>query len=307
METDIKTERILNLYDSLLSGKSINLHEEVNRTGVSERSIKRDIAEIRNHLENSSINGGCYKELVYDRKDNCYYLTENGRRTINHKEIYAMSKILMGSKGLSKKEMERAVYILLNYCEEDKKRKEIKNFIANEIHYYRGPSHGKILIDHIWEIAEAVEYKKKLKIRYTRLEGHRKVERILKPLGILFSEYYFYMLAFIDGIEKKDLSPTIYRVDRIENIEVLEENFQSSYSEKFSEQKFRERTPMMWGGTVQRLKFWYKGPALDVVLDKIPTAKVINKQEGNYLLSAEVVGVGAEMWLRSQGELVEIV
>ena len=56
----------------------------------------------------------------------------------------------------------------------------------------------------------------------------------------------------------------------------------------------------MWGGEMKRLKFWCNDLALDAVLDKIPTAKVIEKENEKYLISAEVVGNGAEIWLKGQ-------
>ena len=68
---------------------------------------------------------------------------------------------------------------------------------------------------------------------------------------MLFSEYYFYMLAIIDGVPSeysKTSTPTIYRIDRIEKLEVLDEHFKIPYSERFKEQEFRNKTPLMWVG-----------------------------------------------------------
>ena len=54
------------------------------------------------------------------------------------------------------------------------------------------------------------------------------VERKLKPVAIMFSEYYFYVTAFISDEEiKKDFEvlndsfPTIYRIDRIRELKIL--------------------------------------------------------------------------------------
>ena len=80
-----------------------------------------------------------------------------------------------------------------------------------------------------------------------------------------------------------------------------------SYSEKFEEQKFRDSIPLMFGGDTYRIKFWYSGPSLEAVLDRIPTAKVVKEEMGRWLLSAEVIGKGAEMWLNSQGEMITII
>lgn len=48
----------------------------------------------------------------------------------------------------------------------------------------------------------------------------------------MFSEYYFYITAFIDDEEVikdfdviNDSFPTIYRIDRIKNLKVLDEKF----------------------------------------------------------------------------------
>lgn len=103
------------------------------------------------------------------------------------------------------------------------------------------------------------------------------------------------------------MNPTIYRIDRIQDMEVLEEHFKVSYSEKFEEQKFRDSIPLMFGGDTHRIKFWYSGPSLEAVLDRIPTAKVVKEEMGRWLLSAEVIGKGAEMWLNSQGEMITII
>ena len=120
---------------------------------------------------------------------------------------------------------------------------------------------------------------------------------------MMFSEYYFYLLAYIKGIREeksKKLNPTIYRIDRIQDVKVLDEHFNIPYSEKFEEQRFRDSAPLMFGGDMHRLKFWYSGPSLEAVLDKIPTTRVIKEEDGRWLLSAEVIGDGAEMWMRGQ-------
>lgn len=55
---------------------------------------------------------------------------------------------------------------------------------------------------------------------YKRIKDKSIVKRRLKPVAIMFSEYYFYLTAFIDDPkvradfdEKDDPFPTIYRID----------------------------------------------------------------------------------------------
>ena len=63
----------------------------------------------------------------------------------------------------------------------------------------------------------------------------------------------------------------------------------------------------MYGGKLERIKFRYKGQSLEAVLDRLPTAKVLSHDENGWVVSAEVFGKGIDMWLRSQGELVEVI
>lgn len=185
---------------------------------------------------------------------------------------------------------------------------ELKKLVANEMLNYHGPMHGKELRKKIRTIAEAVNHHYLLKICYSRLKVPNEVERVVKPIGILFSEYYFYLLAYIKCEEEnnKKQSPTIYRIDRIISAGIQKEHFRVDNSWKFDEYQFREQIPFMFGGEIKNLKFWYSGPSLESIQDKIPTVKIIENKDGRYLLSAQVIGDGAEMWLRSQGKYIEL-
>lgn len=139
------------------------------------------------------------------------------------------------------------------------------------------------------------------------------MRRKLKPVAILFSEYYFYLTAFIDDKEVQenfdvlnDAFPTIYRLDRIKKLKLLDEKFHIPYSSRFEEGEFRKRIQFMYGGKLQKVKFEYSGTDVDAVLDRLPTARIIKEEDGRYVIEAEVFGKGIEMWLRSQGENVKI-
>ena len=73
------------------------------------------------------------------------------------------------------------------------------------------------------------------------------------------------------------------------------------------EGEFRKRVQFMYGGKLQKIMFWYKGPSVEAVLDRLPTAKILQHNGNGYLISAEVFGKGINMWLRSQGDMVKVV
>ena len=51
-----KIERVLGIYTKLLNGYIVNKAAEVNEYGVNERSIQRDVDDIRNYLELEAVN-----------------------------------------------------------------------------------------------------------------------------------------------------------------------------------------------------------------------------------------------------------
>ena len=57
----------------------------------------------------------------------------------------------------------------------------------------------------------------------------------------------------------------------------------------------------------QKVKFKYSGLDIDAVLDRLPTARILDEEDGVYTVSAEVFGKGIDMWIRSQGENVQMI
>lgn len=89
---------------------------------------------------------------------------------------------------------------------------------------------------------------------------------------------------------------------------ILREHFSIPYKDRFEEGEFRKRIQFMYGGKLQKIRFEYRGGSLEAVLDRIPTAVIEseNKEQGTYIISAEVFGMGINRWIRSQGDDVRI-
>ena len=62
-----KIERILGIYTKLLSGNIVNKLKEAQEYGVNERTIQRDIEDIRSYMETEAERTGCINSVVYDR------------------------------------------------------------------------------------------------------------------------------------------------------------------------------------------------------------------------------------------------
>ena len=191
---------------------------------------------------------------------------------------------------------------------------QVKDLISNERFHYVEPQHGRKFIESLWEIGTAIENHNLMEITYCRTHGGETRVRTIEPVGILFSEYYFYLAAFIEGIDKdkhfqnpQDNSPTIYRIDRIQNYKTLDRHFAQRYTDRFQEGEMRKRIQFMYGGELQTIRFEYTGPSLESVLDRLPTAKVLQVTEKGWIVEAEVFGTGINMWVRSQGDYIKII
>lgn len=305
----MKNQRILDIYLRLLNNKEVNRKKLAFEYGVSERSIHRDISDLRNFL----ISTNNLSEIIYDDKINGYILRNEDNQKLTNNEILAVCKILLDSRAFLKDEMLGIIDKLIKQCIPRESYLQVSKLIENEKFHYIELNHKKRFLDRLWEIGEAVQKHLKIEIEYVRID-ETVVKRKILPVGIMFSEYYFYVLAHIDGIDKEkyfqnkdDVFPTIYRIDRIKKFKVLEEHFPIPYKDRFEEGEFRKRVQFMTGGRLRKINFKYFGKSLEAVLDKIPTAEVVDKIENGYLISAEIFGNGIDKWILSQGKDIEIV
>ena len=302
---EAKSARLLAIYARLLSGEGLNRVALAGEYGVAVRSIQRDIESLRCFLAEQRLP----QDVVYDRRERAYKLVNSVPRGLSNSEILAVCKILLESRSMRRDEMMPILDKLIDCCVPEESKRAVTELIANEKHHYVEPHHGKHILDGLWEIGQAVKHRQVMEITYERMKEPRLVSRRVQPVGLMFSEYYFYLTAFLedrtDFENPDDLFPTIYRLDRIKSFQVLNEHFVVPYRGRFEEGEFRKRVQFMYGGKLQTVKFVYTRPSIESVLDRLPTAEILEEQDGGYTVQAEVFGKGIEMWLRSQGDYIE--
>lgn len=309
-----KTERVLGIYTKLMRGDLVNKAREAKEYGVDERSIQRDIDAIRNFLDRNIEETGMMNSILYDRTKKGYRMQQTYKIKLTNSEILAICKILLDSRAFTKKEMEEMLHKLIECCVPQENQRMVTDLIRNEAFHYIEPRHKTVFIDKMWQLGQAIQQCRCVEIEYLRTKDKAIVKRKVRPVAIMFSEYYFYLTAFIDDDKLRehfdvinDSFPTIYRIDRIRKMTVLDEHFHIPYSSRFEEGEFRKRIQFMYGGRLQKIKFRYSGSSVEAVLDRMPTAQILDEQDGVYTITAEVFGKGIDMWLRSQGDAVEVV
>lgn len=301
-----KAARLLEIYARLIRGDVLSKMELGTQYRISKRSIQRDMEALRAFIANQNLG----QDVVYDYKHRGYRLIQTNPRGLSNSEILAVCKILLESRSLRKDEMLPILDKLVDCAVPEPNKKLIGELIANETFHYIQPHHNKLVLDNLWALGEAVRHQQVVEIEYTRLKDHELVKRRVQPVGIMFSEYYFYLTAFLEDKSHfenpDDLFPTIYRVDRIAAFKVLDEHFRVPYRDRFEEGEFRKRVQFMYGGRLQHIKFRYTGPSIEAVLDRLPTARILDQDNEGWTVEAEVFGKGIEMWVRSQGEYIQL-
>lgn len=309
-EESFKSSRLLYMYSCLLEGELLNKSDLSKKFNVTPRSVQRDIDTLRYFLDGEKKG----RQIVYDARQKGYRIIEKSEKLLSNSEVFAVCKILLESRSMIRSEMEPILDKLVACCTPSSSRRDVQDLLANEKYHYIEPHHGAEVLPLIWQLGSAIKSCKEIDISYRRLKGQKEVFRRVLPVGIMFSEYYFYLIAYIKDIDKEkhfenpdDNFPTIYRVDRITSVTISETHFSIPYRDRFEEGEFRKRVQFMYGGRLQTVKFKYCGPSVEAVLDRLPSANIVEKQSDGWIISAEVFGKGIEMWLRSQGEYIEAV
>lgn len=110
---DKKVERVISLYNRVVDGEVLVKSDEAARYGVNERSIQRDIDDIRAYFANDPESS---RELIYDRTKKGYVLVQNSKNSLTNSEILTVCKILLESRSLMKEEMYPIIDKLLQRC-----------------------------------------------------------------------------------------------------------------------------------------------------------------------------------------------
>ena len=286
--------RLLNIYERMNKGEAVNKKQLALDFNVSPKTIQRDIDDLRiyiaeTHYTESDIS------IKYDKSGDCYRLVRLEREWLTNEEALALCKILLESRAFVKDELSTLIEkLIMQIAPSD--RSIAENIIRNEYFNYVPLRHGKKLLEPIWLLSQFITDHKVISFSYNRQDGKESFKTV-KPVSIMFSEFYFYLIAF--SIESDTDHPIIFRIDRIKNLKPTGEKFFVPYKDRFDEGEFRKRIQFMYSGELKTVTFEYSG-VLEAILDRLPTAKVLSESDGVYTIRAESYGDGIFMWLRSQ-------
>lgn len=297
-----KQYRVLEIFFRCLRGEEISVRELANEYNVSTKSITRSINELKAFLaDHRELVGN--SEMQYSYSDKCYRLYMD--EFLTNKELFALVEVMIGARAFSKIELLAMIDKLKNFTTPDA-RPKINELLRKELYHYPEVNHDcESVQDNLWEIVNCITERKEISIEYYRTD-RKLVTHRLRPASVMFTDYYFYLIAF--RADDKTDKPYYFRIDRIKKITIHRKKAGAFDKPDFDEGLLRKRSLFMWPGKLQTIRFEFCGPSVQAALDKLPTARIIERLGKNkYLVEAEVYGDGIKMWLLSQGTWVKVI
>lgn len=301
-----KTERIYRIFEMfqrLKEGKAISKADCAKEFSVDMKTIQRDIQLLKNIITEY------YQaeiSLEYSAKMYKYYLSRNlsKKEFLNQEAALLILTVLLHSRCIPREELNEILEIILEQCKKEDAR-QIREVIGNELYHYEPVKHNKLIEAILWDMGIAKTKQYPIEILYKKVRSEVAKKIVIFPLGIMFSEMYFYVLAQIKGTVNN--VPIPFRVDRIEDYKIIDtEHFRIDYPKRLQEGEFRKKVQLMNIGELTKVKFKFWGKSLEAILDIFPNAKVLEENKDYAILVVEIFTKGAKMKLLSQAQYLEV-
>ena len=302
MEKTDRSIRLLKMFDMLQRGAELSSRELQNQFGITAKSVQRDIEELCMYIADN-YNQSNVDNIEYSRVQKAYLWRGRSHILLDEKEILLIAIILLESRGLTKDELNKILEKVFLQCTPEAENK-IKQLIKNEMFYYKATQNAKPMGELLWRLMDAKQRHKCLRATYKRIRSKEYEPVELMPLGIMFSEMYFYLLAKVAGDAEDEV--ITFRVDRLGECEVLDKSFRVEYNDRFQEGIFRQEIQFMSMGKLMDVVFRYSGKSLEAVLDRLSNAEAVSKDDQGTVVRAKVYERGAKMWFMTQAENIEI-
>lgn len=298
----VQAQRLLEILYRGMRGQDLSTQRLAQQMGVDKKTITRDKNAIRQFLaDNHALVGDA--DLRREGNVHKLYLGD----FLLDQELFVIIKMILGTRALSHADMELLVKKLQDVTTGGHEA-VLQSLLASELAHYEPIGHAnESIITTIWQLIRSIEAEQEIAITYhgrdDTLDANPRNKRI-RPLAVLFSEHYFYLLAHPVGEAWENYRR--FRVDRILGITIPRKQPESSSLPRLSDGELRNKNPYMTWGELVTVKFWYNAPSVQAILDRLPTARVVEQKNGSTLIEAQGYGEGLRYVLLSFGRLVQV-
>ncbi len=116
-------------------------------------------------------------------------------------------------------------------------RKLLESIIRKEVYHFKEVGFDcDSVIANLWKLVQCIEQRHIISVRYIKMD-RTEVVRKIQPSAVMFSEYYFYLIAYEADGESNQAK--YFRADHIRSITEHRETFVTSHD--FDEGDLREK------------------------------------------------------------------
>ena len=286
-------------YDHMLS--TVEIQEKVREifnVNIDPRTIRRNINLLKYKLN--------YDISTREENGKGYYINRDSETDFEPGEIRAIID-----------NFSYANYIVPNVAKEIiKKCKNMQTVYENaklkdyQIYSVNNKTDNSEVIKNIEDISDSIYHKNKIKFEYWKYAITNKLEKkivstpTVSPYAIVYNKQEFYLIAIKEGQQKF----YNYRLDKIKNIQILDEKIEIKKS-KNEIKEFAESSTEMFGGEKEEIEAICHIWLLDTIFDTFGTNVTIEKIPKNdeyFKLIVDTNTLGFRMWAMRNIDLVEV-
>ena len=284
--------RIVDILMQLLQGDKINADDIARLYGVNKRTVYRDLQIIRENL-----NFNAHYQIESDSVQKNRFVISDGK--INTNEILAIIYIVMGTRALSKTELDTILKHLRPMLVTKDQVKVDKLLKAN---YVPVKSSGNLL-DRIEKFTQLIDARTAIEFTYQGSLPNSDNKRLRRgvPTSLYFSEYYFYVVIYSEAKGSR-----IYRLDRIISYDLWKCSINVPREKWEDSASLRNFTYLLNGGRKSYFKIKYSAYP-QTALDRLPNSKITSREpDGSVIIEGYLFTQGLKYWILGQGDFVKV-
>lgn len=161
---DKKSERMIELHSRLMSGRTINKKTEAIRYRVSEKTIQRDIEDLRVFFFKHA--GYEDEHLKYDKDKNGYHLSHNYEHDLRKEEIFLTCMILISSRIMDQETLNHVIenLVVRNSLRGEYESSDFLKILKQHLKNYQEAETNNRIAEWVWLVANAICEEKSLHI-----------------------------------------------------------------------------------------------------------------------------------------------
>lgn len=294
-----KSFRLMNIYERLQHGEHLSKSELASDYSVSEKTIQRDIDDIRAYLSETHIYDRDIS-IKYDKTLNRYYLQDNSQSTLSSDEVLALYKILLENCSLPKEKLSEII-AKISCILPTADRQIINNDIVKNLQNYSPVNVPSDITLKVWEFTKYAQNNTAFLVSYS-FPNNGKHYYIVFPVAVIYSKNTFYLIAFT---KENDKFPTIFNINEIISIKQLTaESIPNTDLEQIENfKKFLKENNTL---ELKEIKFEFKGNIV-WIMSKFPTAELMYEKNQIYTIRTLFCHDSTVEWLTSNGDIISIV